>query len=99
MGILSENEVHLLCLPSHTSHVLQPLDVGVFKSFKSFFSKICNQYMAKNQGRVITEDILASLVGSALAQSHTPINIFSGFKKGGIYPEKSVTGNLLRQKH
>ena len=29
------NEIHLLCLPSHTSHNLQPLDVGVFKSFKS----------------------------------------------------------------
>jgi len=30
------NDVHLLCLPSHTTHILQPLDVGVFKSFKSF---------------------------------------------------------------
>ena len=29
------NDVHLLCLPSHTSHILQPLDIGVFKSFKS----------------------------------------------------------------
>ena len=44
-------EIHLLCLPSHTSHILQPLDVGVFKSFKSFFSKACRQYMAKNPGR------------------------------------------------
>lgn len=43
------NEIHLLCLPSHTSHILQPLDVGVFKSFKAFFSKACHQYMAKNQ--------------------------------------------------
>ena len=24
------NNVHLLCLPSHTTHLLQPLDVGVF---------------------------------------------------------------------
>ena len=31
------NGLHLLCLPSHTSHILQPLDVGVFKSFKTFF--------------------------------------------------------------
>ena len=44
------------------------------------------QYMAKNPGRVITEDILSSLVGNALAQSLTPINIFGGFKKAGIYP-------------
>ena len=42
--------------------------------------------MAKNPGRVITEDILSSLVGSALSQSHTPINVFRGFKKAGIYP-------------
>ena len=80
------NNIHMLCLPSHTSHILQPLDVGVFKSFKSFFSKACRQYMAKNVGRVITEDILASVVGSAIAQSHTPLNILGGFKKAGIYP-------------
>ena len=30
-----DNDIHLLCLPSHTTHLLQPLDVGVFKSLKS----------------------------------------------------------------
>lgn len=80
------NEIHLLCLPSHTSHILQPLDLGVFKSFKTFFSKVCRQYMAKNPGRVITEDILSCLVGDAFVQSHTPLNILGGFKKAGIYP-------------
>ena len=56
------NDVHILCLPSHTTHVLQPLDVGVFKSFKSHFSKACSKYLAANPGRVITSDKLASLV-------------------------------------
>ena len=46
----------------------------------------CRQYMAKNQGRVITEDILAIVVSGAFAQSHTPLNILGGFKKSGIYP-------------
>ena len=80
------NDIHLLCLPSHTSHILQPLDVGVFKSFKSLFSKVCRQYMVKFPGRVITEKVLTSLVGDAFAQSHTPLNILSDFKKSGIYP-------------
>ena len=82
------NGIHLLCLPSHTSHILQPLDDGVFKSFKSFFSKVCHQYMAKNLGSVITEDILAFVVGSAIVQSHTctPLNIRGGFKIAGIFP-------------
>lgn len=80
------NDVHLLCLPSHTSHILQPLDVGVFKSFKSFFSKECRRYIAKHPGRVITEEVLASVVGEAYVQSHTPLNVLSGFKKTGVYP-------------
>ena len=40
------NEIHLLCLPSYTSDILQPLDDGVFKSFKTFFSKVCRQHMS-----------------------------------------------------
>ena len=27
--------VHLVCLPVHTSHILQPLDVGVFGPMKA----------------------------------------------------------------
>jgi hypothetical protein len=80
------NDIHLMCLPAHTSHILQPLDVGVFKSFKSFFSKSCHEYMMTNPGRVITTDVLASLVGKAWPQSLTPLNILSGFRKCGIYP-------------
>ena len=30
---VQSNNIHLLCLPSHTSHILQSLDVGVFKAF------------------------------------------------------------------
>ena len=81
-----ENNVCLLCLPAHTSHILQPLDVGVFKSFKSSFNKACGNYMKQNPGRVITTDVLASMVGQAYPTAFTPVNIFSGFKKTGIYP-------------
>ena len=77
------NDVHLLCLPSHTTHVLQPLDVGVFKSFKGNWSKACSKYLA---GRVITSGKLASLIADAWPLSLTPLNIMSGFKKTGIYP-------------
>ena len=81
-----ENNVCLLCLPAHTSHILQPLDVGVFKSFKSNFNKVCGNYMKQNPGRVITADLLASMVGQAYPTAFTPVNVLSGFKKTGIYP-------------
>ena len=44
------NDIHLLCLPSHTTHLLQPLDVGVFKSLKANYSKECRKYIAANPG-------------------------------------------------
>ena len=56
------NDIHLLCLPSHTSHILQPLDVSVMSSFKLHFSKTCKLFMTKNSGRVITEADLANLI-------------------------------------
>ena len=80
------NNVHLLCLPSHTTHVLQPLDIGVFKSFKSHFSKACASHIAKHPGRVITVDLLASLVGEVYPHAFTSLNIMSGFRKSGLFP-------------
>ena len=84
--IARENDVCLLCLPSHTSHILQPLDVGVFRSFKSNFNKACANYMKAHPGRVVTAEILASMVGQAYPAAFTPVNVLSGFKKTGIYP-------------
>ena len=42
--------------------------------------------MAKNPDCVITEDISASVVGSAIAPTHTPLNILGGFRKAGVFP-------------
>ena len=66
--------VHLLCLPAHTTHILQPLDVGVFKSFKSNFSKVCHRYLIERPGQVITSAAIASLVHGAWFNSFTPVN-------------------------
>ena len=87
--LAQSNGVHLLCLPSHSTHILQPLHVGVFKLFKSNFSKSCSKYLAAHPGRVITSDKLASLVAEAWPLSLSPLNIMSGCKKTGIYPINS----------
>ena len=81
-----ENDVSLLCLPAHTTHLLQPLDVGVFKSLKLNFSKACKQYISANPGQVVTTDLIALLLAQAWPQSVTPVNAMSGFRKCGIYP-------------
>lgn len=73
------NQIHMLCLPSHTTHILQPLDVGVFKSLKANYSKACRKYLSDNPGRVITTEAIASLLAVAWPLSVTPVNIMAGF--------------------
>ena len=81
------NGIFILCLPSHTSHILQPLVIEVFKSFKSYFSKAGARYMADHPGRVITTDKLVSLVADACRpHALTQLNIMSGFRKSGLFP-------------
>ena len=80
------NDIHLLCLPSHGTHVLQPLDVSVMSSFKLHFSKACREYLVNNPGKVITENNISELLGKAWPQALTPNNLISGFVKTGIYP-------------
>lgn len=80
------NDVHMLCLPAHTTHILQPLDVGVLKSLKANYYKACKKYITEHPGRVVTTENIASLLAAAWTQALTPVNIMSGFKKCGIYP-------------
>ena len=42
--------------------------------------------MSEYPGRVITTDILASIVAKAYPLSFTTVNIMSGFKKSGVWP-------------
>ena len=67
------------------SHLLKPLNVGVFKSFQSNFNKACGKYMREFPGRVITTDVLASIVAETYPMPFTPVNM-SGFKMCGIWP-------------
>ncbi|CAH1975507.1 unnamed protein product [Acanthoscelides obtectus] len=39
------NDIILLCLPSHTTHWLQPLDGSFFKALKSHYYNACNIYI------------------------------------------------------
>ena len=56
------NGIHLLCWPACCTHVLQPLDIDLFKSY---FSKACTTYLACNPGHVVTPGKLALLVADA----------------------------------
>ena len=76
----------LLTLPSHTSHTMQPLDVSVFKPFKTFFKQYRDFWISHNLNQLATKQMLAHWVSLALRRALTPHNIKKGFSSTGILP-------------
>ena len=81
-----EKGVVLFCLPPHTTHDTQPLDVSVFKSVKQHWSDACHAFQQANPGMVINKYNFSSLFAGAWLKAFTPANIVSGFRKCGVQP-------------
>ena len=80
-----DNNVSIICLPPGTSHALQPLDVGVFRSVKVVYSDECLKFFRKARGTKISKDYFPGLIKSVWARLE-PENARAGFKKSGLYP-------------
>lgn len=78
--------VIVFCLPPHTTHVAQPLDVSAFHSLKVYWDNECDKFMSSNPGRLITIYQFSSLFSSAWSQAMTQKTIVSGFKATGVFP-------------
>jgi hypothetical protein len=53
-GYQQTPRVHLLCLPSHTTHRLQPLDVGIFNLAQRMWHTLCD--LRAEEGEEVTCD-------------------------------------------
>ena len=85
----AKEKIILFVLPPHTSHMLQPLDVGCFGPFKSAYYSECSLWMARQRGEVITKYIMCEIACKAYSKTMTPANILASFRKTGISPFKS----------
>ena len=86
-----KRNVVLFVLPSHTSHLSQPLDVGIFKCQ---YNKECKVYLQKNPGVSITKYEVAKLTARPYLKAVCPENVVSSFWKTGIYPYNTHTITL-----
>lgn len=80
------NDIIILCLPSHTTHYLQPLDRSFFKSLKSHFYESCRLWLRNHSGRRITRYQFGELLSASWGKAATTQNGSSGFKATGILP-------------
>lgn len=80
------NNVVLLCLPPHTSHKLQPLDVGVMYPLSRYLDRALENWLNNNPGRTVSVFQISKLFCEAYLKGCTPENAIHGFKKAGIVP-------------
>lgn len=78
--------VIVFCLPPHTTHISQPLDVSCFHSLKVHWDYACDYYMSSNSGKVVTIYQFSQLFALAWKQAMTPQNIIAGFRATGVFP-------------
>jgi hypothetical protein len=79
-----DNDVDVLTFVSHSSHVLQPLDLSVFGAFKSKLrgGMTALKSLTLSQKRAVVMKRALDSLYHALS----PTNIASGFEKAGVYP-------------
>ena len=67
-------------------HALQPLDVGVFSSFKHYVGLALNNLIRSSDRCVPTSQDIPVVLEEAWPKSLTPVNLMSGFRKTEIHP-------------
>lgn len=90
IDLAREHNVILYCLPPHTTHLLQPLDVAVFKALKSYFAKICGQVKLATLGTPkvinVNRTNFTAIFREAFERTMCMLTIKNGFRKCGVHP-------------
>lgn len=102
LSLFRENGIVVACLPAHTSHVFQPLDVGVFSSLKEEFRRLLgrrtvfSKHETSNDIFTISESLCKAYQKCVVAH-----NIIGGFDGSGLWgkDEKDVDPTKITEQH
>lgn len=50
----SEHDVMVFVIPPNTTHLVQPLDKGIFGPLKVAWKEVCHEFLLAHPGRVTT---------------------------------------------
>jgi hypothetical protein len=85
MEFAMKNDIVLLCLPSHSTHHLQPLDRSFFKPIEMYFHQACQNWILINEKRKITRVKFGKLFCHAWSRAATTATGAAGFSATGIF--------------
>jgi hypothetical protein len=80
-----DNKIITVCIPPHSSHILQPLDVGCFAPLKKVYGRQAEN-LIRNRINYITKAEFLPCFITAFKALFTPSNIQGGFWGAGLVP-------------
>ena len=98
-------DIALYCLPSNTTHELQPLDKAVYRSFEHHWDSELLLFMKQNPDKKLTKARFNIILTTVWSKCMTYIDITSGFRATGLYPfnphaiPETAFGSLYCQKN
>jgi len=90
MYLCFRENIYMLFLPPHTSHALQPLDVGVFSSLKTAYRRYIRDLAAQTDSSPVGKLNFLRCYSKARKDAFSEKNIKAGFQGTGIYPQNKV---------
>jgi hypothetical protein len=79
------HSIIVLCMPPHSSHLLQPLDVGCFAVLKRSYGKLVEKKMSLGVNHIDKQEFIA-IYQQARPKVLNEQNIRSGFAATGLVP-------------
>ena len=81
-----ENKIHLLYLPAHASHLLQPLDLAPFSVVKSRYRDAIRALSALDDAAPIKKERFVASYNLAREEGLSPKTIRAGWRATGLCP-------------
>ncbi|XP_018370178.1 PREDICTED: tigger transposable element-derived protein 1-like [Trachymyrmex cornetzi] len=81
-----KHDIVLYCLPSNTTHELQPLDKSVYRSFEHHWDQEFLKYQDKHPDRKFNKTSFNIVFSEVWSKCMTQSNITNGFRSVGLYP-------------
>jgi hypothetical protein len=81
-----KHSVSTVSLPPHSTHKMQPLDVGFLKPLKTYYAQEIETWLGNNPGSIVTPFSVCKLFGSAYKRASTMETSVNSFTKTALFP-------------
>lgn len=94
--LASQRGIELYRIVPNATHLMQPLDVGVFGPLKQRWHQVVRTHTRNSPGTPISKENFAEKLKEAFLLFYKPLTVTTAFRSSGIYP---VDGTVITKQH